>query len=63
MADPLSCPMGYSHGSLYFTGDMQYTGKGQATDNPQTPQTPTSIPDIILTGGQNEISLMISASK
>ncbi|KAG0441119.1 hypothetical protein HPB47_016041 [Ixodes persulcatus] len=55
MADPLSCPMGYSHGSLYFTGDMQYTGKGQATDNPQTPQTPTSIPDIILTGGQNEI--------
>lgn len=62
MADPLSCPMGYSHGSLYFTGDMQYTGKGQATDNPQTPQTPTSIPDIILTGpGADDAALLKSA--
>lgn len=63
MEDPMSCPMSYSHGSLYFTGDsMQYTGKGQATDNPQTPQTPTSIPDIILTGpGADEAALLKSA--
>ncbi|CAN7939313.1 unnamed protein product, partial [Ixodes hexagonus] len=62
MADPMNCPMGYSHGSLYFTGDMQYTGKGQATDNPQTPQTPTSIPDIILTGPNAEDAALLKSA-
>ncbi|XP_077514054.1 CREB-regulated transcription coactivator 1-like isoform X5 [Amblyomma americanum] len=63
--DALSCSLPYSHDSLYYTGDLQYSAKTAASPSsgaPQTPQTPTSIPDIILTGpGTDEAALLKGA--
>lgn len=63
--DALSCSLPYSHDSLYYTGDLQYSAKTAASPSsgaPQTPQTPTSIPDIILTGpGTDDAALLKGA--
>lgn len=46
----MGVPLPYTHDSLYFTGHG---------DTPQTPQTPSSVPDIILTGpGADEAALL-----
>lgn len=65
-AEALSCSLPYSHDSLYYTGELQYSAKTAASPSsggaPQTPQTPTSIPDIILTGpGTDEAALLKGA--
>lgn len=66
-AEALSCSLPYSpHDSLYYTGELQYSAKTAASPSsggaPQTPQTPTSIPDIILTGpGTDDAALLKGA--